>query len=143
MKKLYYILTIVFAVVLNGEEKYNNSIPHYVWDSDSSNVGQTEIWFQDWTDYTRLFVKSIKDTIDWYKKNSSCEVSYQDDTWAPLKYENISLALVLPNSHPPHIAFEKDDAHKYGELKLHRDGTSSVYVRDPSNNAVEMLKINK
>ena len=88
-------------------------------------------------------VKSIKDTIDWYKKNSSCEVSYQDDTWALLKYENISLALVLPNSHPPHIAFEKDDAHKYGELKLHRDGTSSVYVRDPSNNAVEMLKLNK
>ena len=57
------------------------------------------------------------------QKNSSCEVSYQDDTWALLKYENISLALVLPNSHPPHIAFEKDDAHKYGELKLHRDGT--------------------
>ena len=67
----------------------------------------------------------------------------EDDTWALLKYENISLALVLPNSHPPHIAFEKDDAHKYGELKLHRDGTSSVYVRDPSNNAVEMLKLNK
>ena len=40
-------------------------------------------------------------------------------------------------------AFEKDDAHKYGELKLHRDGTSSVYVRDPSNNAVEMLKLSK
>jgi len=88
-------------------------------------------------------VKSIKDTIEWYKKHSNCEVSYEDDTWALLKYENISLALVLPNSHPPHIAFEKDDAHKYGELKLHRDGTSSVYVKDPSNNAVEMLKLNK
>ena len=88
-------------------------------------------------------VTSIKDTIDWYKEHSSCEISYQDDTWALLKYENISLALVLPNTHPPHIAFEKDDAHKYGELKLHRDGTSSVYVRDPSNNAVEMLKLNK
>ena len=83
------------------------------------------------------------DTIDWYKKHSNCEVSYEDDTWALLKYENISLALVLPNSHPPHIAFEKDDAHKYGELKLHRDGTSSVYVKDPSNNAVEMLKLKK
>ena len=42
-------------------------------------------------------VKSIEDTINWYKKHSSCEVSYQDDTWALLKYENISLALVLPN----------------------------------------------
>ena len=26
MKNIYYILTIVFAVILNGEEKYNNSI---------------------------------------------------------------------------------------------------------------------
>ena len=46
MKNIYYILTIVFAVILNGEEKYNNSIPHYVWDSDSSNVGQTEFGFK-------------------------------------------------------------------------------------------------
>ena len=62
MIKIKYILTMLFTVILNGEEKYINAIPHYVWDSDSSNVGQTEIWFQDWTDYTRLFVKSIQDT---------------------------------------------------------------------------------
>lgn len=34
------------------------NIPHYVWDSDSSNIGPAVIWFQDWTDYTRLFIKS-------------------------------------------------------------------------------------
>ncbi len=88
-------------------------------------------------------VNSIKDTIEWYQKNSKCEISYQDETWALLKYENISLALVLPNSHPPHIAFVKDDAEKYGKLKSHRDGTASIYVKDPSDNAVEMLKLNK
>ena len=57
-----------------------------------------------------------------------------------LTYDNISLALVLPNMHPPHIAFEKSNAEDYGELKLHRDGTSSVYINDPSDNSVEILK---
>ncbi len=87
-------------------------------------------------------VKSIKETIEWYKKHSRCEVSYEDATWALLRYDNISLALVLPDTHPPHIAFEKTNAEDYGELKKHRDGTSSVYIKDPSNNSVEILKQN-
>ena len=43
--------------------------------------------------------------------------------------------------HPPHIAFHKKNAEKYGELKKHRDGTSSVYIKDPSDNSIEMLKL--
>tara|TARA_B100001093_G_scaffold43880_1_gene37172 strand:+ start:69 stop:380 length:312 start_codon:yes stop_codon:yes gene_type:complete len=86
-------------------------------------------------------VQSIENAISWYKSNSKCEVSYKDDTWALLKYENISLALVLPKSHPPHIAFVRKDAEKYGKLKMHRDGTSSVYIKDPANNSVEILKL--
>ena len=39
-----------------------------------------------------------------------------------------------------HIAFEKNNAEDYGTLVPHRDGTSSVYIKDPSNNAVEILK---
>ena len=90
-----------------------------------------------------LCVPSINSAVKWYVKHLKASIAYQDETWAMLDIENTSIALVLPSQHPPHIAFEKDDAHKYGELKLHRDGTSSVYVRDPSNNAVEMLKLNK
>ena len=78
MKIIYYVFTIVFVVILNGEEKYNNAIPHYVWDSDSSNVGQTEIWFQDWTDYTRLFVKSIKDTSS-IEKHPYAKTDFKDE----------------------------------------------------------------
>ena len=78
-------------------------------------------------------VKNIQESIDWYKNNTNCKVSYQDDTWAMLNYENIRLALVLPKMHPPHIAFEKTNAEEYGALKGHRDGTSSVYIKDPSN----------
>ena len=58
---LFFLLA--FNVQAFAENNYNDGkIPHSVWDSDSSNVGQTEIWFQDWTDYTRLFIKSIKDS---------------------------------------------------------------------------------
>ena len=87
-------------------------------------------------------VSAIDEAISWYKKNTNCKISYQDETWAMIQYENISLALVLPGKHPPHIAFEKLNAEDYGELKAHRDGTSSVYVKDPANNAVEILKKN-
>ena len=91
--------------------------------------------------HVAIEVQSIQDSVDWYKSNSRCEISHQDDTWALLKYDNISLALVLPKTHPPHIAFERKNAEKYGKLKRHRDGTSSVYIKDPSNNSVEMLKL--
>ena len=85
-------------------------------------------------------VDNIQDSINWYTAKTKCKVSYQDETWAMLNYDNISLALVLPNMHPPHIAFEKTNAEDYGKLKKHRDGTASVYISDPSNNSVEILK---
>ena len=59
------IITFIYlATLLNAEDKsdYKN-IPHYVWDSDSSNIGPAEIWFQDWTDYMRLFIKSTSGTV--------------------------------------------------------------------------------
>ena len=40
-------------------------------------------------------VKNIQDSINWYTNNTKCNISYQDDTWAMLTYDNISLALVL------------------------------------------------
>ena len=88
-------------------------------------------------------VNAIQESLDWYKKNTDCKITYEDDTWAMIEYDNISLALVLPGMHPPHIAFEKDNAEDYGILKPHRDGTSSVYIKDPANNSVEILKKDK
>ena len=77
--------------------------------------------------------------MDWYTRTFNCEVTYQDDTWAYLKFGNIKLALVVEHQHPPHIAFVSQDAAKFGELKLHRDGTRSVYVKDPAGNPVEIM----
>ena len=79
MKK-YFILAIALSLVKGFADAKENSgyrsIPHAVWDSDSSNVGRTEIWFQDWTDYTRLFIKSVKDTVT-YKRHAYAKTDFK------------------------------------------------------------------
>lgn len=89
--------------------------------------------------HVAVAVQDVKTAVDWYRKNFQCRVSYQDDTWAFLEFNNIKLALVIPAQHPPHIAFVHPEAEKFGPLKTHRDGTRSTYVNDPAGNAVEVL----
>ena len=86
-----------------------------------------------------ISVDDIAKAVDWYRETFSCEIEYQDETWALLKFANASLALVLPNQHPPHTGFVSPKAESYGELKTHRDGTRSIYISDSANNAVELL----
>ena len=83
--------------------------------------------------------QEIDTAVDWYREHFSCDVSYQDETWALLKFGNVSLALVTPGQHPPHVGFVHPEAESFGELKPHRDGTKSLYLSDPSGNAVELL----
>ena len=93
----------------------------------------------DSLDHVAVPVTDVAAAVDWYKRTFRCEVKYQDATWAFLEFGNIRLALVVPEQHPPHIAFVSPEAAKYGALKLHRDGTRSCYVKDPAGNAVEIL----
>lgn len=86
-----------------------------------------------------ITVKDIVEGVKWYQDHFKCDIAYQDDTWALLKFANAYMALVLPGEHPPHLGFTSVEADKYGELKLHRDGTKSVYISDPFGNAVEFL----
>jgi len=65
MKIYVYLFIIIFSLsipIKAGELKEKSVIPYRVWDSDTCNIGQAEVWFQNWVDYTRLFIKSIKDT---------------------------------------------------------------------------------
>jgi len=55
-------INILLSVLYSGDDTSIQKIPYSVWDSDSSNIGPTEIWFQDWVDYTRLFIKSVNGT---------------------------------------------------------------------------------
>tara|TARA_B100000965_G_C18920198_1_gene468453 strand:+ start:59 stop:361 length:303 start_codon:yes stop_codon:yes gene_type:complete len=88
-------------------------------------------------------VKNISDSVNWYKQNFDVEVTYQDETWAMIDFENTSLALVIPEEHPYHFAIESSNAGSYGELIKHRDGTASVYIKDIDGNNVEMIKLNE
>jgi catechol 2,3-dioxygenase-like lactoylglutathione lyase family enzyme len=90
--------------------------------------------------HVALCVSDIRQAVDWYVQNLNANIAYQDETWSLLDIENTSIALVLPSQHPPHLAFETQDAEKYGKLTTHRDGTASVYVQDPFGNTVEFLK---
>lgn len=89
--------------------------------------------------HVAVAVQDVKAAVEWYRQNFQCKVSYQDDTWAMLDFANLKMALVIPGQHPAHVAFVHPEAEKFGALKPHRDGTRSVYVRDPSGNAVEIL----
>ncbi|MEM7617309.1 MAG: VOC family protein [Pseudomonadota bacterium] len=91
--------------------------------------------------HTAIQVKDIAQSVSWYVENFQCEIEYQDASWAMLKFANTSLALVLPEQHPYHFAILRDDLAPYGNAVPHRDGTSSVYIKDVDGNNVEMLKL--
>ena len=86
-------------------------------------------------------VNDISNAVDWYQNRFDVTVSYQDETWAMLNFDNISLAIVISDEHPPHFAIQSQRAEKFGKLKLHRDGTESVYIKDPFDNSVEIIKL--
>ena len=89
--------------------------------------------------HVAISVTKVAPAVDWYLANFRCEVTYQDETWAMLKFANLQLALVVPTEHPPHIAVAAANAADFGELKTHRDGTRSIYISDVSGNAIELL----
>lgn len=83
-------------------------------------------------------VRDLDATVDWYLAKFTCELTYRDDTWAMLRFQNCELAFVQPAQHPPHLAIVREDAESFGELVTHRDGTRSRYMQDPSGNTVEV-----
>ncbi|MGB2662875.1 MAG: VOC family protein [Candidatus Acidiferrum sp.] len=90
--------------------------------------------------HVAVAVSDVNETVDWYTRHFDCRVAYQDVTWALVQFANVSLAFVVPEQHPPHIAFLGDPA-AYGDPQKHRDGTRSVYVQDPAGNNVEILAL--
>jgi catechol 2,3-dioxygenase-like lactoylglutathione lyase family enzyme len=93
----------------------------------------------DSLDHVAIPVEDVASAVDWYTRTFHCEVKYQDETWALLGFDNVDVALVIPSQHPAHLGFQSPDAEKFGELKTHRDGTRSCYVKDPAGNAIEIL----
>ena len=61
----------------------------------------------DTLDHVALVVDNIEETVNWYIAKFNCQVTYQDSTWAMLKFANMSLAFVIPQEHPAHISIER------------------------------------
>ena len=93
----------------------------------------------DSIDHLAIAVNDIAASVQWYTTQFKCQVIYEDETWAFLQFDNIKLALVVSRQHPPHVAFVTAEAEKHGVLKTHRDGSRSLYIKDPNGNSVEMI----
>lgn len=87
-----------------------------------------------------LSVSNITTSVAWYRQKFNCEITYQDETWALLRFANVSMALVIPDQHPPHVGVLHANAAEFGPLTTHRDGTRSVYIPDPDGNMIEVME---
>lgn len=90
--------------------------------------------------HVAVVVTDVSAAVAWYGDRFRCEVTYQDDTWALLRFANTSIALVLPDQHPAHAAFLADLTGREG-VRRHRDGTRYLYEQDPWGNTVEHLEL--
>ena len=96
----------------------------------------------DILDHVAVSVKDVSESVHWYTTHFKCRIVYQDQTWALLQFGNVRLAFVVPEQHPPHIAI-LGDPNAFGQPKVHRDGTSSVYIQDPNGTNVEIIELAK
>ena len=54
---------------------------------------------KDILDHVAICTDDIKKSVNWYTENFKCSILYQDSSWAMLEFENVKLALVLPDQH--------------------------------------------
>jgi catechol 2,3-dioxygenase-like lactoylglutathione lyase family enzyme len=97
-------------------------------------------------DHIAIPSTNIAESVNWYIAKFGATVLYQDQTWAFLKIGGQKLALVTPTQHPPHVAFSVSEqqlaeASRANNIPIdrHRDGTTGIYINDPSGNAVELI----
>ena len=74
----------------------------------------------DSIDHIAVQTESINDSVKWYKKMFSCEVEYEDDSWALLKFENSFFDVVTCISVIEHIGFDNSMYDVIKENKSHK-----------------------
>ena len=97
-------------------------------------------------DHVAIQTDDVAGSACFYVEYFGAEVLYEDATWAFLQIGQGKLALVTPSQHPPHVALRVDEAQleraaaRAGKtIDLHRDGTTGIYVDDPSGNVIELI----
>ena len=90
-------------------------------------------------DHIAIVSSNIKRDVEWYKRTFNCRLSYEDETWALLKFDNISLALVTKDEHPNHFAIVDPMVKNDKNARKHRDDICYIYKKDPSGNVIEII----
>ncbi len=92
-------------------------------------------------DHIAIQVDDLPKALDWYQEKLNAKINYCDETWAMLEIGDLKLALIVPEQHPSHMAFEVSNLNEFpaGEIKYHRDGSAYLYVEDPAGNTVEYI----
>jgi catechol-2,3-dioxygenase len=99
-------------------------------------------------DHIALSSTNIAEDIEFYRSRfSKIGILYQDDSWAFLEVGGVKIALVSPGEHPPHIAFRVKSRELLEQMatanntavRIHRDRSESIYLNDPSGNAIEIV----
>lgn len=88
-------------------------------------------------DHIAIVVDDPRKAAEWYCSEYGAKPLYSDSTWAMVQFSNIKLAFVIETQHPPHFAFEDKEL---TNGKLHRDGSRSIYRKDPWGNFIEIIK---
>lgn len=90
-------------------------------------------------DHVAIQVKDIQVSEQWYlEKYKNTTVIYSDETWAMLEVDGVKIALVLGDSHPPHLAI-RQTSQPPADAKRHRDMTYYIYDSDPDGNVIERI----
>ena len=92
-------------------------------------------------EHVAICVADVKKAVNWYTTSFNCRIISEEITQAVLEFQNIRLALVLPNQQPPHLALRREDASTLGELRQQRDGELSTFLSDPTGNLVEIMSV--
>tara|TARA_B100000700_G_C15018345_1_gene844460 strand:+ start:1863 stop:2150 length:288 start_codon:yes stop_codon:yes gene_type:complete len=91
-------------------------------------------------DHLAIQVPNPTAAAEWYSSNFEGKILYSDETWSIVKFGETKLAFVLPKQHPAHFAFEVQGFDRKDKVKTHRDGSQSVYKKDPWGNIYELIK---
>jgi catechol 2,3-dioxygenase-like lactoylglutathione lyase family enzyme len=91
-------------------------------------------------DHIALISDDPIESANWYAETFGAKIIYADNTWSFVEMENIKIAFVTKGQHPPHFAIEVDDFEKSDKIKKHRDGSTSVYKKDPWGNIYELIR---
>ena len=90
-------------------------------------------------DHVAIKVSNIKQSIAWYLENyEDARELYSDMSWGMIEIGDIKIALVIGDTHPPHIGIRQCTSIPEC-AKKHRDGSYYIYEKDPDGNVIEKI----